>query len=110
MGVPSQQWNGQLVPLLNTTIKGTIWYQGESNHGQNELCVPVRTVIRPSRQEVPTQHQSLYYPFLIDQIFVLARRYTCRYEQLMTEWRNQWHIGTGGATDPNMPMGFVQIG
>ena len=25
MGMPSQQWNGQLVPLLNTTIKGTIW-------------------------------------------------------------------------------------
>ena len=37
MGLPSQQWNGQLAPLLNTTIKGTIWYQGESNHGQNEL-------------------------------------------------------------------------
>jgi hypothetical protein len=27
MGLPSQQWNGQIVPLLNTTIKGTIWYQ-----------------------------------------------------------------------------------
>lgn len=73
MGLPSQQWNGQLRPLLNTTIKGTIWYQGESNCGQNEL-------------------------------------YSCRYEQLMTEWRAQWHIGTGGGTDPNMPMGFVQIG
>ena len=72
-GLPSQQWNGQLVPLLNTTIQGTIWYQGESNHGQNEL-------------------------------------YTCRYEQMMKEWRQQWHIGTGGATDPDFPMGFVQIG
>ena len=29
---------------------------------------------------------------------------------MMAEWRTQWHIGTGGATDPNMPMGFVQIG
>ena len=25
MGLPSQQWNGMLKPLLNTTIKGTIW-------------------------------------------------------------------------------------
>ena len=25
MGLPSQQWNGQLRPLLNTTIRGTIW-------------------------------------------------------------------------------------
>lgn len=73
MGLPLQQWNGQLVPLLNTTIKGTIWYQGESNCGQNEL-------------------------------------YSCRYEQLMQEWRNQCFIGTDGATEPNFKMGFVQIG
>eukprot|EP01045_Picozoa_sp_COSAG04_P029623 COSAG04_NODE_4913_length_1828_cov_2.092539_4_plen_26_part_01 len=26
----------------------------------------------------------------------------------MKEWRQQWHIGTGGATDPDFPMGFVQ--
>ena len=25
-------------------------------------------------------------------------------------YRSQWHLGTGGATDPQMPMGFVQIG
>ena len=29
---------------------------------------------------------------------------------MMSEWRSQWHLGTGGATDPDMPMGFVQIG
>eukprot|EP00937_MAST-01D_sp_MAST-1D-sp2_P001120 g1120.t1 len=73
MGQPSQQYNGQLHPLLNTTIKGAVWYQGESNNGQNEL-------------------------------------YACRYEQLMREWRAEWHVGTGGATDPQFPMGFVQIG
>lgn len=27
MGIPSQQWNGQIRPLVNTTIKGAIWYQ-----------------------------------------------------------------------------------
>jgi hypothetical protein len=28
MGQPSQQYNGQLHPLLNVTIKSAIWYQG----------------------------------------------------------------------------------
>jgi len=73
MGLPSQQYNGQLHPLLNTTIKGAIWYQGESNGGQDSL-------------------------------------YACRYQQMMSEWRKEWHVGTGGATDPNFPIGFVQIG
>ena len=27
MGTPSGQYNGQLRPLMNTTIKGAIWYQ-----------------------------------------------------------------------------------
>merc|ERR1712232_583976 len=29
---------------------------------------------------------------------------------MMDEWRRDWHVGTGGATDPNFPIGFVQIG
>ena len=29
---------------------------------------------------------------------------------MMSEWRKEWHVGTGGATDPNFPIGFVQIG
>ena len=33
-----------------------------------------------------------------------------RYEQMMKEWRAEWHAGTGGATDPNFPIGFVQVG
>eukprot|EP00931_Biecheleriopsis_adriatica_P076998 TRINITY_DN50643_c0_g1_i1.p1 TRINITY_DN50643_c0_g1~~TRINITY_DN50643_c0_g1_i1.p1 ORF type:complete len:586 (-),score=57.75 TRINITY_DN50643_c0_g1_i1:94-1851(-) len=73
MGVPSQQYNGQLRPLVNTTIKGAIWYQGESNFGQDSL-------------------------------------YSCRFEQMMKEWRSEWYVGTHGATDPNFPIGFVQIG
>eukprot|EP00937_MAST-01D_sp_MAST-1D-sp2_P000996 g996.t1 len=27
-------WNGMIVPLLNTTIKGAVWYQGEQNAGR----------------------------------------------------------------------------
>jgi hypothetical protein len=29
---------------------------------------------------------------------------------MMDEWRREWHAGTGGGTDPNFPIGFVQIG
>ena len=28
----------------------------------------------------------------------------------MDEWRREWHAGTGQGTDPNFPIGFVQIG
>jgi len=58
---------------MKTTLKGVIWYQGESNSGQNDL-------------------------------------YFCRFEQMMKEWRHEWHVGTEGATDPEFPFGFVQIG
>lgn len=35
---PSQpRYNGELHPLFNYTIRNVIWYQGESNTGQNAL-------------------------------------------------------------------------
>jgi len=30
---PSLLWNGMITPLLNTHIRGALWYQGESNAG-----------------------------------------------------------------------------
>ena len=35
---PSVLWNAMIYPLLNMTIKGAIWYQGEANAGMY-LCV-----------------------------------------------------------------------
>ena len=32
-GEDGQLWNGMIVPLLNTTIKGAVWYQGEADSG-----------------------------------------------------------------------------
>ncbi len=32
-GTPSVLWNAMIVPFLNMTIKGAIWYQGEANAG-----------------------------------------------------------------------------
>jgi sialate O-acetylesterase len=33
-GAPSVLWNAMINPLLNMTIKGAIWYQGEANAGK----------------------------------------------------------------------------
>ena len=33
-GNPSVLWNAMIHPLLNMTIKGAIWYQGEANAGE----------------------------------------------------------------------------
>ena len=30
---PSVLWNAMIFPFLNMTIKGAVWYQGESNSG-----------------------------------------------------------------------------
>ena len=32
-GDPSSLWNAMIVPFLNMTIKGAVWYQGEANAG-----------------------------------------------------------------------------
>ena len=31
---PTVLWNAMIYPFLNMTIKGAIWYQGESNAGE----------------------------------------------------------------------------
>ena len=33
-GTPSVLWNAMIYPLLNMTIKGAVWYQGEANAGK----------------------------------------------------------------------------
>ena len=33
---PHQGWNGMIAPLLRTTIRGVIWYQGENNAAQKD--------------------------------------------------------------------------
>jgi len=74
-GSPTQQYNGMIAPLQNVTIKGAIWYQGESNVGQGNASI-----------------------------------YTCRFTKMLNQWREQWHQGTGGATNTKFPVGVVQIG
>ena len=38
-------WNSMIHPLLRMTIKGAIWYQGESNTGHNERSMTARSCL-----------------------------------------------------------------
>lgn len=38
-GSPSVLWNGMMYPLLQMTIYGAIWYQGEANAGINQSAI-----------------------------------------------------------------------
>jgi len=67
-------WNGMIHPLLQMTVRGAIWYQGEANTGHN--------------REV----------------------YDCTFQHMISAWRDGWFYATNGATDPNFPFGFVQLG
>tara|TARA_B100000073_G_scaffold296540_1_gene261278 strand:+ start:1536 stop:3677 length:2142 start_codon:yes stop_codon:yes gene_type:complete len=62
---PSTLYNGMMAPLLNYTIKGFIWYQGESNvgeggkeHSQYKLIFPL--MIRDLRKSYG-QNMPFYY-------------------------------------------------
>lgn len=41
--VPSTLWNGMIAPILGYTVKGNIWYQGESNSVRYEQYADVFT-------------------------------------------------------------------
>jgi len=35
--------------------------------------------------------------------------YNCTLPAMIRDWRRQWHAGTRGATDPNIPFGIAQL-
>eukprot|EP00937_MAST-01D_sp_MAST-1D-sp2_P005515 g5515.t1 len=35
--------------------------------------------------------------------------YNCTFPAMISDWRKQWHAGTGGATSAAFPFGFVQL-
>lgn len=76
-------YNGMITPLLNMTIHGVIWYQGESN--QNDAL---------------DQH---------DAEGRTLPRYACSFPAMIHDWRAKWHESTGGLTSPEFPFGFVQL-
>ncbi|NWU72308.1 SIAE acetylesterase, partial [Pterocles burchelli] len=70
---PSVLWNAMVHPLLNMTLRGIAWYQGESN------------------------------------AFLHTDRYTCSFPALVADWRQAFHAGSAGQSEPLLPFGFVQL-
>lgn len=76
-------YNGMVKPILNMTITGAIWYQGESNQGdpytgkdRNGLSIP---------------------------------SYGCRFPAMIADWRAKWAAGSAGTTSDDFPFGFVNL-
>ena len=76
-------------PFINMTIYGAIWYQGEANAGDELLNIMIMKIIQ-------------YSGYRTDQ-------YVCTFPAMINDWRDKWHHGTGGQTDPMFPFGFVQV-
>ncbi|NWX46876.1 SIAE acetylesterase, partial [Steatornis caripensis] len=70
---PSVLWNAMIHPLLNMTLRGVAWYQGEAN------------------------------------AFLHTDQYNCTFPALIADWRQAFHAGSGGQTEPLLPFGFVQL-
>lgn len=60
--VPSTLWNGMIAPIVGYTIKGNIWYQGESNSIRHEKYQKVfSNLINSWRKEWSQPNMPFYY-------------------------------------------------
>jgi len=71
-GSPSCLYNGMIAPLLNYTIRGAIWYQGEANAGAPDLYKKLfPAMIRSWRKEWQIED----FPFLYVQLANFMQRH-----------------------------------
>ncbi len=79
-GSPSCLYNAMVAPLLNYTIRGAIWYQGEANAGNPDLYKKLfPTMIKSWRKEWQIED----FPFLYVQLANFMQRHA---EPTDTNW------------------------
>jgi hypothetical protein len=99
-------WNAKIYPLLRTTIKGAIWYQVIGCL----LIIPI-----PLRGAVSGHLLIIVYDRQGESNTGEAtpggdaRQYLCGFNAMIDDWREQWHVGTGGASDLAFPFGWLQL-
>ncbi|MDD4968487.1 MAG: glycoside hydrolase family 88 protein [Paludibacter sp.] len=94
--IPSTLWNGMIAPICNYTMKGNIWYQGESNSIRYEKYQEVFTnMIQSWRQEFkqPT------LPFYFVQIAPQYKQPAGIREAQLNTWKSVKNTGMAVITD-----------
>lgn len=80
LGSPACLYNGMVAPLINYTIRGAIWYQGEANTGNPDLYKKLfPTMIKSWRKEWQIED----FPFLYVQLANFMQRHA---EPTDTNW------------------------
>lgn len=87
-------------PLLNMTLRGIAWYQGEP------------LFLSPGVEQPPLSHRALTSPFWGTgeaNTLLNTDQYNCTFPALIADWRWAFHTGSAGQTEPRLPFGFVQV-
>lgn len=94
--VPATLWNGMLAPIRPFTIKGNIWYQGESNAIRHEKYQEVFTNMINSWR---TEFQQPNLPFYFVQIAPHYRQPAEIREAQLNTWKSVKNTGMVVITD-----------
>ena len=78
-------WNSAVVPLLRTTIRTIVWYQGEQDSPS------------PGGASGPFVNQTGGWP------------YNCTFPAMIHDWREQWSAATYGEVPVDVPFGYCQL-
>lgn len=84
-------------PLLNMTIKGALWYQGNTDYSDKysyKYIMHIKNLLSPPGERNAKYHQD---------------QYNCSFPAMIEDWRMAFHEGSGGQTAPDFPFGFVQV-
>jgi len=130
---PTVLWNAMVHPLLNTTIYGVIWYQGQnlwflSSDGYESLenvyntynrepfvrfyrLVIARYIIFANSLRLTNANETdvklLLWQISGESNAGAPYLYRCRFPVMIFDWRKNFNLGSD--TDSHFPFGFVQV-
>ena len=92
-------WNGMILPIVNMTIKGALWYQGENNVFQ---CHDAG-----SNEQSSSGNNLGGGPLACGSVSDHTG-YACKMQNLINTWRTWWSA-VPGTTPSDFPVGVVSL-